>query len=99
MPNEESTHQFKQEGKGEDMAKAKAKSNSAKAATKSEIVGTLADKSGLTKRQVASIFDDLSVLVKKDLGKRGPGVLVSSDARRATDDRRHGSRARTDPWR
>ena len=57
------------------MAKKKAKTN-AKARTKSEVFGALADSTDLTKRQISCIFDELAGLIKKDLGKRGPGVFT-----------------------
>jgi nucleoid DNA-binding protein len=52
------------------MAAAKAKSIS-----KSEILKTLADASGLSKKQVASVLESLAALVGKNLGKKGPGVI------------------------
>ena len=59
------------------MAKRKTrKTGTAKARTKSEVYGDLAEGSDLTKRQVAALFDGLSGLIKKDLGKRGPGVFT-----------------------
>ena len=59
------------------MAKKKKKKESgAKARTKSEVFGALADSSDLTKRQIGCVFDELAGLIKKDLGKRGPGVFT-----------------------
>jgi len=57
------------------MAKRKA-SKSAKPRTKSEVYRELADNSGLTRKQVAAIFDGMSGLIKKDLSGRGPGVFT-----------------------
>lgn len=51
-------------------------SKSTKAATKAEIYGTLSEKSGLTKKQVASLFDAINELVISHLGKKGPGVVI-----------------------
>lgn len=48
---------------------------SAKPATKTEFYGTLADKTGLSKKQVASVFEALVELHTKELGKKGPGIL------------------------
>ncbi len=48
----------------------------AKTATKGEIFSQLSEKSGLTKKQVASVFDALSELIGKELGKKGPGQFV-----------------------
>ncbi len=47
--------------------------------TKAQIIGELSDKSGLTKKEVSSIFNGLSELVKRELGKRGPGEFVIPD--------------------
>jgi len=46
-----------------------------KASTKTEIVNALAEKTGLTKRDIGIVFTELSALVRKDLGSRGPGVF------------------------
>jgi nucleoid DNA-binding protein len=47
-----------------------------KSANKSEIYTTLAESSGLTKKQVAAVFAALGELIGKELGKKGPGVFV-----------------------
>ncbi len=53
------------------MAKKKAKkaaaSSAAKAPTKSQIYSTIAEKTELTRKQVAAVFDELSALAKKNL--------------------------------
>jgi len=57
--------------------KKKAKATAtAKARTKSEVYGELADSADMTKKQIASVFDGLAGMIKKDLGKRGPGVFT-----------------------
>jgi nucleoid DNA-binding protein len=43
-----------------------------KAASKSEILKSLSDSTGLTKKQVVAVFDELTNLIKKALGKKGP---------------------------
>ena len=48
----------------------------AKPATKTEFYGTLAEKTGLTKKQIASVFEALHELHTKELGKKGPGTLT-----------------------
>ena len=53
-----------------------AKSSGPKAATKSEIISALAEKTGLSKKQVASVFDGLSGQIKSALGKKGPGIFT-----------------------
>jgi len=44
--------------------------------SKAEIYTKLAETSGLSKKQIASVFDSLSELIKNDLGKKGPGLFV-----------------------
>jgi nucleoid DNA-binding protein len=56
-------------------AKATTKKAAAKARTKSDIFKGLAESTGLSRKQVASLFDELSGIIKKDLGSRGPGVF------------------------
>ena len=47
-----------------------------KPATKAEVINNLADKTGLGKKEVTSVFSALGELVAKELGKKGPGVFV-----------------------
>ena len=56
--------------------KKKASKSSAKARTKTEVFGNLAEASDLTRKQVSYVFDELAGMIKKDLGKRGPGVFT-----------------------
>lgn len=56
------------------MAETKA-DGAGKAMSKSTVYQTLADETGLTKKQVASFFEALASLMKKELGKKGPGVV------------------------
>ena len=44
--------------------------------TKSQIFGDIADDTGLTKRDVAGVFDSMTTLIKKDIGRRGPGQFT-----------------------
>lgn len=43
--------------------------------TKSEVMSTLADRTGLTKQQVNGFFDELLKLIGENLAEDGPGVL------------------------
>ncbi|RRQ22261.1 HU family DNA-binding protein [Thiohalobacter thiocyanaticus] len=55
-------------------AKKKAAAKAAtKATTKSETLSYIADKTGLTKKDVGAVFDALSMLIKRDLKRTGPG--------------------------
>lgn len=47
-----------------------------KARSKSDIFGAIAEANDLTRKQISSVFDDLSGLIQKDIGKRGPGVFT-----------------------
>lgn len=53
-----------------------AKSNgAAKAPTKGEVYSAIAEKTQLTRKQVAAVFDELSALIKKNLS-RGPQAFT-----------------------
>ncbi len=60
------------------MAKKKSAKKQAgnKPRTKGEILRELAERSELSRAQVVSVFDEMSKLIKTDLGKKGPGVFV-----------------------
>ena len=48
----------------------------AKLLTKSEILASIAETTELSRKQVASVFEALSDLIKKNVGKKGPGMFV-----------------------
>ena len=51
--------------------------NSKKPPTKSEIFAKIADETGLTKKDVAAVFESLNGQIKKNLGGRGaPGMFT-----------------------
>ena len=47
----------------------------AKPRTKGEIIRVLSESTGLTKREVDTVFASLGQLIDLDIGKRGPGVF------------------------
>jgi len=47
-----------------------------KPATKGELYTKLASKTGLSKKQVSTVFDHLTELISGELGKKGPGIFV-----------------------
>lgn len=57
------------------MAKTATK-NKKKARTKSEVYGEIAERNELTRKQVGQVFDDLAGMIKKDLGRSGPGYFT-----------------------
>jgi nucleoid DNA-binding protein len=59
------------------MAASKSAGDNKKPPTKSEIQATIAEDTGLTKKDVAAVFESLSGQIKKNLGGRGgPGVFT-----------------------
>ena len=58
-------------------AKKKASSKAEqKPPTKSAIIGDIADKTGLTRKDVSAVLDNLNGLIKKNIGRRGPGEFT-----------------------
>lgn len=49
---------------------------SSKAMNKTEITAALAESSGIDKKQVATLLDELSKLIGKNLADGGPGVFT-----------------------
>ncbi len=47
------------------------KKSSKKPTTKSEILGHLSDKTGLKRKEVSAVFDELTTLIKRDLKQVG----------------------------
>lgn len=56
------------------MAAAKPSAKPAKPMAKSAVYSALAEKTGLSRKQVGDVFDALSEMLKKELGKKGPKV-------------------------
>ena len=52
---------------------------SKKPMTKTEMIAALAESTGLTKQQVAGVFDELATLIKKELGEEGAGIFNISN--------------------
>ncbi len=75
------------------MAKRSGIKPSGKVRSKSEVFGELASAADLTKRQVASIFDSLSDLIKADL-KKGPGIFTVPGLMKIKVVRKPATRAR-----
>jgi nucleoid DNA-binding protein len=47
-----------------------------KSMTKSAVYQELADKTGLKRKQVGDVFNALSDILKRELGKKGPGLFT-----------------------
>ncbi len=48
----------------------------AKPRTKTQIFSEISESTGLTKREVSDVFDAMNTIIKKDIGRRGPGVFT-----------------------
>ena len=49
--------------------------NAAKPMNKSSMLDSIAKETGLTRKQVSSVFDSLTGVIKNQVGKKGPGVM------------------------
>jgi nucleoid DNA-binding protein len=56
--------------------KATSKAAAQRPPTKSQIIGQIADKTGLTRKDVGAVFDNLNVIIKRNIGRRGPGEFT-----------------------
>ena len=57
-------------------ATAKKAASSDRGPTKSELLVSIAEQTGLSKKQVSSVFEALSGQIQKSMGSRGPGKFV-----------------------
>lgn len=58
------------------MAKKQTAKAPEKPMTKSEIVAGIAEETGLTKKQVSSVFEAMAGQIKNSVGRRGPGAYT-----------------------
>ena len=79
---------------------AKKAAATAKPRTKSEVFNFLAEDAGVTKKQVALMFDGLNNMIKKDLGGRGPGMFTVPGLMKITVQKKPAVKARkgTNPF-
>ena len=54
----------------------KASSAVAKPFTKSQLLSTISDNTGLSKKDVTSVMDELGIVIGRHLKKRGPGQFT-----------------------
>jgi nucleoid DNA-binding protein len=72
-------------------------SKSPKGRTKSEMYQTIAQKTGLSRKQVASVLDELVDMVKADVGKKGPGIFTLAGLLKVKRITKPATKARTMP--
>jgi len=65
-----------------------------KSRSKSDIFGALAESNELTRKQISSVFEELSGLISSDIGKRGPGVFTVPGLMKITVVRKPATKAR-----
>ena len=53
-----------------------AENKTVKGATKTETFQAISAATQLTRKQIGAVFDELGKLIKRDLGKKGPGVFT-----------------------
>src|SRR5690348_16515172 len=68
-----------------------------KSLTKSAVYQEVAGETGLSRKQVADVFDALTKLIKRELGKKGPGVFAIPGLLKLTLKRRPATKAHTKP--
>jgi len=73
---------------------AKKKTAVKKPMTKSEIVSGIADSTGLTKKDVGSVFDAMSAQIKKSLGRSGSGAYTVPGLMKIVVQRKPATKAR-----
>ena len=66
----------------------------AKPMTKSEIVSGIADKTGLTKKDVSSVFEEMAAQIKKSLGRSGVGAYTVPGLMKLVVQRKPATKAR-----
>ena len=71
-----------------------AKTATIKPMTKSEIVSGIADSTGLTKKDVNSVFDAMSGQIKKSLGRSGAGTYTVPGLMKLVVQRKPATKAR-----
>lgn len=64
-----------------------------KVRSKSEVFGHLADNAGLTRKQVATVFDGMAGMIRQDLA-RGPGIFTVPGLMKITVTRKPATKAR-----
>ena len=76
------------------MARATAAKPSARPMSKSEVISGIAEETGLTKKQVNSVFEAMAGQIKKSLGRRGPGAYSVPGLMKVTVVRKSATKAR-----
>jgi nucleoid DNA-binding protein len=68
--------------------------SSATPRTKANLIATVADNTELSRKQVTDVFDALGAVIKKDLSKKGPGVVNVAGLLKLSVQRKPATKAR-----
>ncbi len=71
-----------------------AKGTAEKPMSKSELFGTLAEKTGVSKKDVGKVFEELQNLIGESMGKKGPKVFVIPGLVKVTLQQKPATKAR-----
>ena len=74
--------------------KAKIASASGKVRSKSDVCATIADNVGISKKEVANVFDVMGQIIGKDIGRGGPGAFNIPGLMKVTVKRKPATKAR-----
>lgn len=69
-------------------------SSASKPRTKGEVYSVLAEQAGISRKQVASVFDTMTRLIAADLSRSGPGVVNLGGMMKVTVVRKPATKAR-----
>jgi len=72
-------------------------SKTAKPMSKSEVYTAIAEATGLSRKDVSKVFDELSSLIEKNVGKKGPGVFAVPGLMKITVIRKPATKATRRP--
>jgi nucleoid DNA-binding protein len=70
------------------------KSGGTKARSKSEVYSGIADETGISRKQVAGVFDTMKSMIAKDLSTKGPGIFAVPGMMKVTVVRKPATKAR-----
>jgi len=68
----------------------------AKAMSKTEVLNSLAESTGMAKKEVALVLDELTALIGTQIGKKGPGVFAMPGLFKVTVTHKPATKAKKD---
>ena len=71
--------------------------SAAKAPNKSQVFTQIAERTGLTRKQVSAVFEELGSAIKDNVGKKGPGQFVVPGLMKIIVNKKPATKAGTRP--